>query len=128
IHTIEFVGLRLAIGAVAGGVLSLPAGLLSDRIGRKASFILGDGVGAVVSLLSVLIVDPLFLLLTPIVSSFAGNLHHVSETAFMAENSTPRERVHLFSVGGSLSTAVGILGALIAVSFPTLVAWFGGAL
>src|SRR6185503_17584059 len=49
-------------------------------------------------------------------------------TAFMAENSTPRERVHLFSVGGSLSTAVGILGALIAVSFPTLVTWFGGAL
>ncbi len=125
VHAIEFVGLRLAIASVAGGVLSLPAGLLSDRIGRKASFILGDGVGAVISLLNVLVVDPVFLLLTPVVSSLAGNLHHVSETAFMAENSTARERVHLFSVGGSLSTAVGIVGALIAASFPAFVAWFG---
>src|SRR5262245_27742476 len=61
IHAIEFVGLRLAIGAIASGVVSLPAGLLSDRIGRKASFILGDGMGAVISLLNVLIVDPVFL-------------------------------------------------------------------
>src|SRR6185503_1457923 len=128
IHAIEFVGLRLAVAAIASGIVSLPAGLLSDRIGRKASFILGDGLGAVISLLSVLIVDPVFLLLTPIVSAMAGSLHHVSETAFMAENSAPRERVHLFSVGGSLSTAVGIVGSLIAASFPAFVTWFGGAL
>jgi MFS family permease len=128
LHAIEFVGLRLAVGAVASGIVSLPAGLLSDRIGRKASFILGDGVGAVISLLNVLIVDPMFLLCTPVVSSLAGSLHHVSETAFMAENSTQRERVHLFSVGGSLSTAVGIVGSLIAASFPAFVSWFGGQL
>src|SRR6266498_1715513 len=128
IHALEFVGLRLAIASVAGGILSLPAGLLSDRIGRMASFILGDGAGAVISLLNVLIVDPVFLLLTPVVSSMAGNLHHVSETAFMAENSTQRERVHLFSVGGSLSTAVGIVGSLIAASFPAFVLWFGSQL
>ena len=57
VHAIEFVGLRLAVGAVASGVGSLPAGLLSDRIGRKASFILGDGVGALISLLNVLVTD-----------------------------------------------------------------------
>src|SRR5215472_4189462 len=31
VHAIEFVGLRLAIGALAGGAGSFPAGLLSDR-------------------------------------------------------------------------------------------------
>jgi MFS family permease len=125
VHAIEFVGLRLAVASVASGVAGLPAGLLSDRIGRKASFILGDGVGALISLSNVLIVDPVFLLCTPVISSVAGSLHHVSETAFMAENSEARERVHLFSVGGSLSTTVGIVGSLIAASFPAFVAWFG---
>jgi MFS family permease len=125
IHPVEFIGLRLAIGALASGVGSIPAGLLSDRIGRKASFILGDGGGALIALLNVLVADPLFLLLTPVVSSVMGSLHHVAETAFMAENSEPRERVHLFSVGRSLSTAVGVVGSLIAASHPTLVGWVG---
>jgi MFS family permease len=125
VHAIEFVGLRLAIGAIASGFVSLPAGMLSDRIGRKASFILGDGGGAIVAVMNILIVDPLFLLLTPVLSSMCGSLHHVSETAFMAENSEPRERVHLFSVGRSLSTSVGVVGSLIAASHPTLVAWVG---
>ena len=128
VHAIEFVGMRLAVGAVASGIGSLPAGLLSDRIGRQASFILGDGVGALISLLNVLVTDPLFLLCTPVASSLAGSLHHVSETAFMAENSEARERVHLFSVGGSLSTAVGMVGSLIAASHPAFVGWFGGQL
>src|SRR4029450_7350173 len=37
-------------------------------------------------------------------------------------------RVALCGVGGSLSTAVGIVGAMIAASFPAFVAWFGGQL
>jgi MFS family permease len=125
VHAIEFVGLRLAVGAVASGVASIPAGLLSDRIGRKASFIVGDGLGALVALQNILTPDPYLLLCTPIVSSVAGGLHHVSETAFMAENSQPRERVHLFSLGRSLSTLVGMVGSLIAATHPQLVAWVG---
>jgi hypothetical protein len=33
--SIEFVGLRLLIQGIAGGVASIPAGVVSDRIGRK---------------------------------------------------------------------------------------------
>ena len=40
---ITFIGLRLMIGFIASAVTAMPAGLVSDRIGRKASFILGDG-------------------------------------------------------------------------------------
>jgi len=41
-----FIGLRLIIGGVAGALSALPAGMISDRIGRKASFITGDGGNA----------------------------------------------------------------------------------
>ena len=41
VAAIEFVGLRLAVGPVASGIGALPAGLLSDRIGR-ATNVLGS--------------------------------------------------------------------------------------
>ena len=40
---VRFIGLRLMIGFISSAVTALPAGLVSDRIGRKASFILGEG-------------------------------------------------------------------------------------
>ena len=47
---IRFIGLRLMIGFIGTAITALPAGMVSDRIGRKASFILGDGVNAVIAL------------------------------------------------------------------------------
>ena len=46
---VRFIGLRLLVDFIAGALTAVPAGLVSDRIGRKASFILGDGVGAVIA-------------------------------------------------------------------------------
>ena len=50
---IRFIGLRLMIGFIATALTGIPAGMVSDRIGRKASFVLGDGVGAVVALVMI---------------------------------------------------------------------------
>jgi MFS family permease len=50
---VRFVGLRLMIGFVATAVTAVPAGLVADRIDRRASFILGDGVGAVIALVMI---------------------------------------------------------------------------
>jgi MFS family permease len=115
---IEFIGLRLLIGGIASSVASLPAGLISDRIGRKWSFILGDGGGAAVALINIMTTDRTVLLTTPVVGAFFGALHAVSESAFMAENSALRERVHLFSVGDGLSTGATMVGSLLAGLIP----------
>lgn len=115
---VEFIGLRILIGGIASSVASLPAGLISDRIGRKWSFIIGDGGGAAVALVNIMTTDRTLLLLTPVVGAFFGALHAVSESAFMAENSAPRERVHLFSVGSALSTGAAMGGSLFAGLIP----------
>jgi MFS family permease len=135
---IEFIGLRLLIGGIASSVASLPAGVMSDRIGRKWSFILGDGGGAAVALVNIMSTERGVLLVTPVVGALFGALHAVSESAFMAENSTPEERVHLFSVGSGLSTLAEMGGSIIggviplwgATSFGKIAAyrsaaWFG---
>ncbi len=117
---IRFIGLRLIIGFIARAATALPAGLVSDRIGRKASFILGDGVGALLGLVAISTRNESLLLATPALGAFFGNLHHTAEPAFMAENSKPSERVHLFAVAGSLRTFSAMAGALIAGLVPAL--------
>jgi MFS family permease len=122
---IEFIGLRLAVMGVAGAVASVPMGWLSDRIGRKAGFLLGDGGGAVMSLVQILSVNPVVLLVAPVIAATFGALHHVTESPFMAENSEKRERVHLFSVSDGLRTLSAMGGSLIAGFLPL---WLAGQL
>jgi MFS family permease len=117
---IKFIGLRLVVEGIARAVTAIPAGLASDRIGRKASFILGDGVGALFGLVMISTRNEAMLLVIPALGAFFGNLHHTAEPAFMAENSKPAERVHLFAVAGSLRTFSAMTGALIAGLVPAL--------
>ena len=117
---VKFVGLRLTIGFIASAVTAVPAGLVSDRIGRKASFVLGDGIGAIVALVMIHTRSEALLLAGPAFGAFFSNLHHTSEAAFMAENSEPSERIHLFSVAGSFRTLSAMAGALIAGLLPLM--------
>ena len=119
---IAFIGTRLVVQFISSAATALPAGLLSDRIGRKASFILGDGIGAVIGLIVINSSSETILLVTPVFASFFGNMHHTAEPAFMAENSKPAERVHLFAVAGSFRTLSAMTGALIAGSVPAFFA------
>ena len=119
---IEFIGLRLLLGGIAGAAFSVPAGLISDRIGRKWSFIIGDGAGAALYLITIFSVDQGILLGTGVLSAIAGTLHGVSEPAFMAENSEQRERVHLFSVSDGLRTLSAMVGSLLGGFVPLLAA------
>ncbi len=113
-----FIGLRLIIGGLSGALSALPAGLISDRIGRKASFIMGDGGNAAFSLIEITTINPTVLLLTPVFRSVFGTLHGVTEPPFMAENSKALERVHLFSVATGVRTIAAMLGAFTVAAFP----------
>ena len=117
---IRFIGLRLMIGFIATAITAIPAGLFSDRIGRKASFILGDGVGAIIALIMISSQNELVLLAGPALAAFFNNLHHTSEAAFMMENTKGSERVHLFSVAGSFRTLSAMAGALLAGLVPVM--------
>jgi len=120
----DFIGLRLLIIGVVGAFASIPMGWLSDKIGRKAGFILGDGGGAVISLIQILSVNPVVLLVAPAIGAVFSALHHVTEPPFMAENSRREERVHLFSVSDGLRTLSAMSGSLIAGFMPL---WAAGA-
>ncbi len=120
--SIGFIGTRLAVMGISRVVAAVPAGWLSDRVGRKWGFIIGDGGGALLAVIQILSVDPAVLLVAPAFQAAFGALHHVTESPFMAENSEPEERVHLFSVGSGMRTLAAMAGALIAGLFPAWLA------
>jgi MFS family permease len=112
--SIQFIGLRLVVMGVARVIAAVPAGWLSDRVGRKWGFIIGDGGGAVMALVQIMSVVPVVLLVAPAIRAAFSALHHVTESPFMAENSEPEERIHLFSVGSGMRTLAAMTGALVA--------------
>jgi MFS family permease len=116
-----FVGLRILLRASSSALMSIPAGIISDRIGRKMSFILGDGMGAAMSLLAISTNNPYLILGAAVVAGFFGSLHGVSEPAFMAENSEDYERIHLFSVADGTRTAASVIGSVLAGLLPLLI-------
>ncbi len=111
---IGFIGLRLALQGVLGAVAAVPAGWLADRIDRKWGFIVGDGGGAAMALLQIASGNGPVILVAAGVSAGFGALHRVTEAPFMAENSEPTERMHLFSVGSGFRTLAAMAGALVA--------------
>lgn len=116
-----FIGVRVLLRAASSAFMSIPAGLISDRIGRKMSFILGDGVGAAMSLIAISTENPTLILGAAVVAGAFGSLHGVSEPAFMAENSEDYERVHLFSVADGTRTAASVIGSVLAGLLPLLI-------
>jgi len=119
---IAFIGLRILLAAITRALFSIPAGLISDRVGRKLSFILGDGMGAVMSLIAISTANPTLLLVTAVIGGAFSALHGVAEPAFMAENSEDFERVHLFSVSDGTRTAAAIIGSALAGLIPLVFA------
>lgn len=119
---IAFIGLRILLASITRAIMSIPAGFISDRVGRKLSFVLGDGGGAVMSLIAISTGDPTLLLVTGVLGGAFSSLHGVAEPAFMAENSEDFERIHLFSVSAGTRTAAAIIGSALAGLVPLLFA------
>ncbi|MBW8009849.1 MAG: MFS transporter [Chloroflexi bacterium] len=120
---IAFIGLRILVSSISSAVVAVPAGIISDRIGRKLSLILGDGIGATMSLVAISTENPTIILTAAVIGGMFSALHGVAEPAFMAENSEKYERVHLFSVSGGTRTAAMIIGSALAGLIPLI---FGG--
>jgi MFS family permease len=117
---LKFIGLRLAVLGIAAALTSIPAGRLADRLDRKWGFIIGDGGGAVCAVILIMSTDGVTILAFSAIASAFGALHHVTEVPFMAENSEPKERIHLFSVGSGFRTLAAMFGALVAGFLPRM--------
>ncbi|WP_284140576.1 MULTISPECIES: MFS transporter [unclassified Virgibacillus] len=106
-------GQVIALTALATAIILVPAGIMSDRLGRKRVMLFGIfGSGIILILRSV--VEPTSLLLA---TGFATGIFtaflQVSTIPWLAENSNPKQRVHLFSLHAALITAANVIGSIL---------------
>ncbi len=116
----DFLGVMLAVSSLSNAALALPAGMVSDRFGRKRAIILG----AISSLLGqvVLVLWPIqaIVIIASVITGAGGALLMVSTSPFLVENSSVEERAHLFSVNAAVWTVSGVVGSFFGGSMPIL--------
>jgi MFS family permease len=97
----DFIGYMFLLGGLAAGLAAFPVGIMSDKIGRKKSLLIGVMVGSVFNAILVCTSNPILLLTISLFGGFGGLfsiIFWVVGPPFMMENSKPEERTHLFSI------------------------------
>lgn len=118
----SFLGLLVALPMMLNLGIALPAGLLADRIGYKQAMLLGMGLVLASVPGIALLTLPAGLILFSSLSGLGSSLLWVAGAPFMAQNSRPEERTHLFSIQFALNTFSGFFGYLLGGGLPALLA------
>nr|WP_232337395.1 MFS transporter [Deinococcus arboris] len=122
----EWQGVMNALPALTLAALSLPAVALARRISNAHTLKVGAALSLLGTVLLALAQGPLLVVLGALVQGAGAALSVVSGSPFMADNSTERSRVTLFSVQSALMTGAGFLGNLLGGQVPSLyAAWTG---
>ncbi len=115
-----FVGQAVSLQALASVIILIPAGIMSDRLGRLIIMVAGCIIKSAALLLVAFTQAGSFLLILSFSMGLGQALLMVNSAPFLAENTGVRERMHLFSINWSMmmfSTMLGnVLGGWLADS------------
>ena len=119
-HNRDFLGLANSMPAIAGLLLGIPIGRLSDRIGRKPAILLGIGGAGLMMLVQITTHQPLVILVAAFLTGVFNMLFLVSQAPLMVKLADSDNRTLLFSLTYGLSTISGAVGNLFAGQLPAL--------
>lgn len=105
-------GQIVSVMSLATALCIIPAGLISDRVGRKKVLIYGGLAAAFVAFGRAIVEDHTGLLMLALAGGLAGAFIQVTVAPFLAEYSRPEQRVHLFTYNFSLMMAANVIGNL----------------
>ncbi|MEH7352906.1 MFS transporter [Neobacillus drentensis] len=106
-------GQVIAMTSLATAIILVPAGLISDRYGRKRVFFYGILISGAVLLLRSIFSTQGVLISLAFTSGLTMAFLQVSGIPWLAENSTAEQRVNLFSLYFAFMTAANVIGNLL---------------
>ncbi|HEX2697823.1 MAG TPA: MFS transporter [Anaerolineales bacterium] len=121
----DFLGLVNSMPSAAGLIFGLLVGRVSDRIGRKASIIIGIVFASIFMFAQITFRQPVIIAASAFLTGLFNMLYIVSQAPLMVKLSDKENRTMLFSLNFGLQTIAGAVGAVFAGQLP---AFFGGVL
>ena len=121
------IGSLMMVGMMVMAVLTIPAGLLADAIGKKRVALAGSGLNVVYSLIYYLTTDIKFLFLAELLGGLAGALGWAPTAALLADKAGEK-RDYAFSFFSFASSTFSFLGTLLGGLPDLLVALMGFSL
>ncbi len=111
-------GTILSFRMLAAAIASVPAGIISDRMGRKPVLIAGGLLTTAGYLGMSVVSSPFLMILFSCIVGVSQACQMTSGTPLLAESSTNKDRSRLFGVNFSLSNAVNMVGSLLGGFLP----------
>lgn len=106
-------GSVISVTSLATAIMLVPAGILSDKFGRKWILITGTALTAIMLLGRSIVTAEQPMLVLGFATGVVWALTQVSGVPFLAENSRPSERMQLFSIHFALVTVANVVGSLL---------------
>ncbi len=122
----DMLGLIRSSTPIAALVLGLPLGLLSDRIGRRTSMLIGLIIGFMGMFFQIRLLHPILIFSFGLVQGIGLMLYRVSQPPFIMGISKKENQALIFSLNFGLLTIANFIGNLVAGQVPDLLERFMG--
>lgn len=116
-----FLGGVLAVSLLATAGFSLPGGILADMWGKRKTLLLALSLTGAGILGMALLPWGTLTLVFSFLTGMGQALYGVVSMPLLAENSTPAERTHLFSLNFSVFMGAQVVGSLLAGALPGVI-------
>lgn len=120
----DMLGLIRSSTPIAALVLGLPLGLLSDRIGRRTSMLIGLSIGLLGMFFQIRLPHPILIFTFGLVQGIGLMLYRVSQPPFIMGISKKQNQALIFSLNFGLLTIANTIGNLVAGQVPGLLERF----
>lgn len=114
----EFLGMANSVYPAAVLLFGIPMGMVSDKIGRKRSLLIGQAFFLVTFLIVAFTSNPVVILVVLFIGGMGDSLFIVSETPLLAQLSNNKNRNYLFSLNWGLATLSRMVGNYLAGQLP----------
>ncbi len=122
------IGNLISTASLGISIMAIPASLIIDRFHVKHLVISGMAFCSLFYFIQIFHTDVSSLFIFGLVAAMFQALFSISVSPFYLRNSTPKVRVHLFTLNSSLNMAAHLLGYAIGGYLPAIMRWFNNDL